>query len=250
MDTHARPRVASIGATSPIARELAMRFARDGAPIYLAARDEGEATRIARDIGIRAGSPAFAGLFEAEDYASHAETLDRATRELGGLDGIVVCFGTLGDETAARSDPSAAVAIINQNFTAAASILTLAAERFESRQSGFIIVFGSVAGDRARARNYVYGSAKGALALFTQGLRARLSRSPVHVMTVILGTVDTRMTWGRERTYLTVSPARAADAIYNAWRRKAEVVYVPVFWRFIMGGLKMLPERVFKRLRF
>jgi short-subunit dehydrogenase len=250
MDNYARLRVAILGATSPIARLLAMHFARDGAALYLAARDESEASRIARDIGVRTGAPAFSGPFEADDYQFHAEALDRAARELGGLDGIVVCFGTLGDESAALRDPAQAVAIINQNFTAAASILTLAADRFESQQSGFIIVIGSVAGDRGRARNYVYGSAKGALALFTQGLRARFARSPVHVMTVILGTVDTRMTWGREGTFLTVSPERAADSIYAAWRRKAEVVYVPFFWRFIMGGLKILPEKVFKKLRF
>jgi decaprenylphospho-beta-D-erythro-pentofuranosid-2-ulose 2-reductase len=190
------------------------------------------------------------GPFEATDYASHAPFVDTVARELYGLDGIVVCFGTLGDESVAQRDPAQALAVIEQNFTAAVSLLTLAANRFELQNSGFILILGSVAGDRARARNYVYGSAKGALALFAQGLRGRFARTPVRVMSAILGPVDTRMTWGRDGTFLAVSPQRAADAIYKSWRRKSEVVYVPFFWRFIMGGLKILPERLFKKLRF
>ncbi len=113
-----------------------------------------------------------------------------------------------------------------------------------------MIVIGSVAGDRGRAKNYVYGAAKGGLHTFTQGLRGRLTRAGVHVMTVKLGTVDTRMTWGREGTLLTVSPEKAANAIYAAYQRKAEVVYVPWFWRPIMGIVKLIPERFFKRTSF
>ncbi|HVA79878.1 MAG TPA: SDR family NAD(P)-dependent oxidoreductase, partial [Candidatus Binataceae bacterium] len=101
-----------------------------------------------------------------------------------------------------------------------------------------------------RARNYVYGAAKGGLHTFAQGLRGRMARAGVHVMTVKLGTVDTRMTWGREGTLLTVSPERAASAIYAAYQRKAEVVYVPWFWRPIMGVVKLIPERIFKRTSF
>jgi short-subunit dehydrogenase len=244
-------KVLILGATSPIARALALRFAQDGcSSLHLAARDTGAAERIAQDIGVRTGAKAYVGAFEALDYGSHTKVIDRAARELGGLDGIVVAFGTLGDETIAQREPANAVEVIEQNFTAAASLLTAVASRLESQQAGFIIVLGSVAGDRGRARNYVYGAAKGGLALFTQGLRGRFARSPIHVMTVILGTVDTRMTWGREGTVLTVAPERAADAIYRAWQRKAEVVYVPFYWRPIMGVLKAIPERFFKRLRF
>ena len=111
-------------------------------------------------------------------------------------------------------------------------------------------MIGSVAGDRGRKRNYVYGSAKGALALFVQGLRGRLAASGVHVMTVKLGTVDTRMTWGREGALLTIAPIKAADLIYAAYRKRAEVVYVPWFWRFIMGAVRLIPESRFKRLSF
>ena len=237
-----------LGATSPIARALALRFAVDGAQLFLAARDPNEVGRVASDLSVRSGVPALSGTFDAADFAAHDAFIRDAATKLGGLDGVVVCFGTLGDEDTAQIDPAAALATVHQNFTGAVSLLTIAARHLEQQRSGFIIVIGSVAGDRGRARNYVYGSAKGALALFTQGLRGRLAKAGVHVMTVKLGTVDTRMTWGREGTMLTVAPVQAADSIYEAWRSRAEVVYVPWFWRVIMGVVQLIPERRFKRL--
>jgi short-subunit dehydrogenase len=243
-------KVLILGATSPIARALALKFAYDGARLYLAARDAGEAQRVAEDVCFRAGVGTLSGTFDAVDFASHDEFIRHAANELGGLDGVVVCFGTLGDEEAAQTDPDAAIATIHQNFTGAVSLITLAARHLEQQRSGFIIVLGSVAGDRGRARNYVYGSAKGALAIFAQGLRGRLAKSNVHVMTVKLGTVDTRMTWGREGALLAIQPARAADSIYAAFRKRNEVVYVPWFWRVIMTVIRLIPERLFKRVKF
>jgi short-subunit dehydrogenase len=243
-------RVLILGATSPIARALALRFASDGARLYLAARDPDEARRVAEDVSARAGVPALSGTFDASDFASHDEFIRDAAGQLGGLDGVVVCFGTLGDEQAAQTDPGAALATLHQNFTGAVSLITLAARHLEQQRTGFIIVIGSVAGERGRKRNYVYGSAKGGLALFAQGLRGRLAESGVHVMTVKLGTVDTRMTWGREGALLTIAPTKAADVIYQAYRKGAEVVYVPWFWRLIMGAVRMIPESRFKRLSF
>jgi decaprenylphospho-beta-D-erythro-pentofuranosid-2-ulose 2-reductase len=244
------PRVLMLGATSPIARALALEYARGGASLYLAARDTAEAARIAQDLAVRTGAAVHAGPFEAADYAAHPELIARAAAAMGGLDGVALCFGALGDEPAAHHDAPAAIKIITDNYTGAVSILTIAADYFAAQQSGFIIVIGSVAGERGRSRNYIYGSAKGALALFAQGMRARFARTPIHVMTVILGTVDTRMTWGREGAFLTVAPERAAAMIHKAWRRRAEVAYVPFFWRFIMGVIKALPERIFKKLKF
>ena len=243
-------RVLILGATSPIARALALRFASEGAQLYLAARDADEARRVAEDVSARAGVTAISGTFDASDFGSHDEFVRGVASKLGGLDGVVLCFGTLGDEDAAHTDPGTALATINQNFSGAVSLLTLAARHLEQQGSGFVIIIGSVAGERGRARNYVYGSAKGALALFAQGLRGRLAASGVHVMTVKLGTVDTRMTWGREGALLTIAPTKAADLIYAAYRKRAEVVYVPWFWRFIMGAVRSIPESRFKRLNF
>lgn len=243
-------KVLILGATSPIARALALRFAMEGAELYLASRDTAETERVTDDIRVRTGVEASHGTFDASDFASHTGFVRSAIEELGGLDGAVVCFGTLGDDSVAQEDPSAALATVSQNFTGAVSLLTLIGQHLQSQGSGFVIVIGSVAGDRGRARNYVYGSAKGALALFAQGLRGRLAGSGVHVMTVKLGTVDTRITYGREGARLTVSPERAANAIFDAWKRNAEVVYVPWFWRVIMAVLKAVPEKQFKRVSF
>lgn len=243
-------KVLILGATSPIARALAIRFAITGASLYLAARDREEVDRIAKDIRLRSGASVTAGLFDAVDFASHQDVIIRAEQELGGLDGVVLCFGTLGDEARAQSDPEQAIATINQNYTGAVSILTIVAERLEEQHSGFILVLGSVAGERGRARNYVYGSAKGALHVFLQGLRGRMAKSGVRVTTVILGTVDTRMTWGRDGVAFTVPPQKAADLIFQAWMRKRDVVYIPWFWRPIMGVIKAIPERLFKRASF
>ena len=175
-------RVLMLGATSPIARALALHFARDGAQLYLAARNGDEARRIADDISVRAGVNALSGTFDAADFAGHDRFIGDVADGLGGLDGVVVCFGTLGDEDASQTEPDEALATLHQNFTGAVSLMTLAARHLEKQRSGFIIVIGSVAGDRGRARNYVYGSAKGALAIFAQGLRGRLAKSGVHVM--------------------------------------------------------------------
>ncbi|HUO05658.1 MAG TPA: SDR family oxidoreductase [Candidatus Binataceae bacterium] len=239
-----------LGATSPIARALALKFAGEGARIFMASRDATETARAAADVAVRSGVPALSGAFDAADFGAHDAFIRHAAHELGGLDGVIVCFGTLGDEEAAQEDPAEALATLHQNFTGAVSLITLAARHLEQQRSGFIIIIGSVAGDRGRAKNYVYGSAKGALAIFAQGLRGRLAKSGVHVMTVKLGTVDTRMTFGRDDAKLTVSPATAADSIYAAWRKHAEVVYVPWFWRIIMNGLRLIPERQFKRVSF
>jgi len=238
-----------LGATSPIARALAMRFAAGGSSVFLAARDRVEAERLAADIAIRTGAMAVAGVFEATELYFHATFFEKTMAALGGLDGVILCFGTLGDEAAAQTNPDEAVATVNQNFTGAVSLLTLAARHLEQQRSGFIIVIGSVAGERGRAKNYVYGSAKSALATFAQGLRARLARAGVQVMTVKLGTVDTRMTWSGD-SRLQVAPEAAADKIIAAWRRNAEVVYVPWFWRPIMAVVRMIPERIFKRATF
>ena len=243
-------RILILGATSPIARALAARFAReDGADLYLAARDTAEGERVAQDLSVRSGRAVCSGTFDAADYNSHPDFVRGVIEKMGGLDGIVVAFGTLGDETTAQSDPAEALKTIAANFTGAVSIMTLAAEHLKAQGHGFIIVLASVAGDRGRAKNYVYGSAKGALALFAGGMRGRLTKSGVHVMTVKLGFVDTRMTYGQE-SGLTASPEQAAKKIHAKWRRGAEVVYIPSFWRPIMAAIRMVPERFFKRLSF
>jgi len=128
-------RVLILGATSPIARALALRFAGDGARLYLAARNADEVRRVAEDVSVRAGVPALSGTFDASDFASHDEFIRRAAGALGGLDGVVLCFGTLGDEDVAQTDPAAALDTLHQNFTGAVSLITLAARHLEQQRA-------------------------------------------------------------------------------------------------------------------
>jgi short-subunit dehydrogenase len=237
-----------LGATSPICRKLALRFALEGAKLFLAARDLDEIERVAADIRVRSGAQVFAGTFDACDFSSHAGLISAATEKLGRLEGLVLGVGALGNERLAKREVSEAISVINANYSGAVSILTLAAAELESAKHGFIIVIGSVAGDRGRQGNYVYGSAKGGLALFAQGLRAKLAKSSVHVLTVKPGYVDTRMTWGRPGVFLCADPDKVAARIHRALGRRKDVIYVPSFWRPIMMVVRAIPERAFKRL--
>ncbi len=237
------------GATAAMGRKLAEAFARQGDALYLCARDTDELERIASDLRVRFEVPVQWGAFDATDFDEHAKLLDDATIALGGLDGVALVFGELGDTERAAREASYARWIVDCNYTGAVNLLTLVAQRFEDKGSGFIIGIGSVAGDRGRQSNYVYGSAKGAFHLFLQGLRNRLSSRGVHVLTVKPGFVDSPMTFGKEGLFLVASPEKVARAILRALKRRRNVIYVPWFWRWIMLIICCIPEFIFKRLK-
>jgi short-subunit dehydrogenase len=238
-----------VGATSSIARAIAVEFAQTGAALHLAARDASEIERIASDLGIRYQVPVSWSRFEACDYASHAAFFQAAVDRLEHLDGVVVSLGELGEQQEAQQDFEKAQRIIDSNYTGVVSILTHAANYLEQRKSGFIIGIASVAGDRGRPSNYVYGSAKGALSLFLQGLRARLAKSDVHVLTVKPGFVDTKMTFGKSGMFLVASPQQVAAAIVQALEKNRNITYVPWFWFGIMSIIRSIPESIFKKMK-
>jgi decaprenylphospho-beta-D-erythro-pentofuranosid-2-ulose 2-reductase len=239
-----------LGATSGIGRHIAAAFARRGHDLLVTGRDADEAGRLARDLELRHGVRAVPDVFDALDTASHPAFFRRmlATAD-GRLVGAVVAFGLLGEQEASEHDFEEARAVIDVNFTGAVSILTLVAGHLARRRDGFIVAISSVAGDRGRQSNYIYGSAKGALAIYLQGLRNRLHRSGVRVVTVKPGFVDTGMTYGLPGMFLLGDPARAGEAVARAVERGRDVVYVPWFWRWIMLVIRLTPERIFKRLR-
>jgi len=238
-----------VGATSSIARALASKMVHQGATLHLTARDVFEVERVARDIAIRYSSPVSWSAFEAEDYQSHIDLLEKVTYKLGRLDGVVVALGELGDQHKAQTDFDHAQRIIHSNYTGVVSVLTHVANHLEQQGHGFIIGLASVAGDRGRQSNYVYGSAKGALHLFLQGLRNRLSKSNVRVLTVKPGFVDTKMTFGKPGMFLVASPEQVAIAVMKALQKQKNIVYVPWFWFWIMLIIRSIPEPLFKRLK-
>lgn len=237
-----------LGATSSIARELANTFAAQGHHLFLASRDYSELGRITSDIQIRYNTHVDYAKFDAEDRASHPEFWQHVLEKMGKVDGVVYASGYL-EPAQLNTDFIKLEKIIAINFTGAVSILQLCGNYFAQNKTGFIIGLSSVAGDRARQSNNVYGTAKGALSLYLQGLRNQLAPYHVQVLTVKLGFVDTAMTYGMPGLFLVASPALIAKKIVRALDKKRNIIYLPFFWRYIMLIICNIPEKVFKRLK-
>lgn len=244
------PSVLVVGATSAIARNVAAAYARRGYALYVAGRSADETDRVASDLRLRHGGTVHAGTFEAADTDSHTDFLSRVVATVGGdLEGIVVAVGLLGEQRRAARDFAHAREIIDVNFVGAASLLTASANYLEARGCGFLVGISSVAGDRGRASNYVYGSAKAAASVFLAGLRHRLAPHGVRVCTVKPGFVDTAMTYGLPGTFLVADPVIVGERIVRGVEAGRGVIYVPAFWRWVMLAIRAIPERIFIRLR-
>jgi short-subunit dehydrogenase len=238
-----------LGASSAIARAFARVAAMDGADVILAGRDRDDLDKTAADVALRGGHRATVLDFDALDYAGHAAFVQRARAEAGsGTLNIFLAFGTMPSQAEIDLDPKLAFRTIESNYIGAVSVLQAAAPVLEAQKRGMVVVLGSVAGDRGRIKNYVYGSAKAGLSAYLQGLRARLFRSGVSVTTVKPGFVDTAMTFGLPGMFLVASPHSVARACLAAARRGREEIYVPFFWWGIMTIIRNIPERIFKRL--
>jgi decaprenylphospho-beta-D-erythro-pentofuranosid-2-ulose 2-reductase len=238
-----------LGASSPIARAVARRIAERGHAILLAGRDLDDLRMTAADLGLRGAARVEVLPFDAADLESHAGFAARcAELAAGGPLAVLVAFALMPEQDDIDADPSLVRRTIDATFTGAASVLHHLTPQLE--RGGRVVVLGSVAGDRGRPRNYVYGAAKAGLHVYLQGLRARLHRRGVPVTTVKLGFVDTAMTFGRPGTFLVASPEATAAAILRHAERGADVCYVPGFWRVVMLAIRLVPERLFKRLDF
>jgi len=237
-----------LGATSRIAQSLAHRYAENGQSIFVAARDADEAAAVAADVRVRTQGVCASGRFDATDFDGHAAFLESVIASVGPIEVAVLAFGDMGDQKASEADFEAAHQVIDVNYTAAVSICERLAAHMSARAGGSIVGIASVAGDRGRQSNYIYGSAKGAFGLYLQGLRNRLFKAGVHVMTVKLGFVDTRMTFGLQTGIPVASPEAVSRAIFEAQRAREDVFYYPRLWRGIMGVIKAIPEAAFKRL--
>jgi short-subunit dehydrogenase len=242
-------KVLLLGATSAIAQATARLMAADGDRLFLVGRDGDRLAVVARDLQLRGAERVDSFTVDLNQLDAHEAIVTRAAAALEGLDTAIVAHGELGDQAEAAADYAVADRILRTNFLSAASLLTRLANEFETAGGGTLVGISSVAGDRARQSNYVYGSAKGALSLFLQGLRNRLHARGVRVITVKPGFVDTPMTEHLDRGALFVSPEVVARGIRRAIERGRDVVYLPWFWRPIMLVIRLIPESLFKRLR-
>lgn len=237
-----------IGATSSIAEACAKRFAAQGHSLFLLARNTERLESLAQDLRVRGAKTVYCAAFEANALDSHQALLEQVKTELNGLDRVLIAHGTLSDQQACEQSVELTLQQLQTNALSVIALLTVLAGHFEAQRHGCIAVIGSVAGDRGRQSNYIYGTAKGALSIFLQGLRNRLQKSDVQVLTIKPGFVDTPMTASFPKGPLWASPEKVALDIDKAIEKKKDVLYTPGFWTLIMFVIRSVPETLFKRL--
>lgn len=236
-----------LGARSDIAQAAAYEFARAGFDIILAARNSATLEPSRSDLEIRHSVKAYTAEFDAADHLSHQKFYS----ELPAVpDAVLYAVGYLGEQKKAETEWAETERIINANYVGAVSILSVIANDLEQRKEGTIIGISSVAGERGRQSNYVYGSAKAGFTAFLGGLRHRLVTSNVHVVTVKPGFVETKMTAGMDLPKrLTARPSDLGAAIFKAFRKKKHTVYFLPAWRWIMLAVRNVPESIFVKTK-
>lgn len=237
-----------IGATSAIAHATARLYAAEGYRCHLVARNADKLTRVAEDLKARGAPEVTTGSFDALDSATFAPAIDDAQKALGDIGIALIAHGSLPDQKACETDLEAAQQALTVNHTSAVLLITRIAALMEAQGRGSIAAISSVAGDRGRPSNYVYGSAKAGLNTFLEGMRIRLMDKGVHVLTVKPGFVDTPMTRDLQKGLLWAQPDAIARRIRNGIRKSRMVVYAPAFWRYILAVICLLPRRLLLRL--
>ena len=237
-----------IGASSAIAEATARLLAARGSALYLVARNRNRLEAIAADIKIRGASYVAYETLDVNDFGAHESMLERADRALGEVNTVLIAHGTLSNQPACEQSIELTMSELTTNSLSVVALATRIGARFAQKRTGTLVVISSVAGDRGRQSNYVYGSAKALVTAFLSGLRQRLHKFGVTVITVKPGFVDTPMTAALPKGPLWATPDAVARGIVDAIDRKKDVVYLPFFWRPVMFAVKMVPERIFKRL--
>lgn len=237
-----------IGATSAIAKSAARLWAQEGSSLYLVARDQERLESISNDLKVRGASSVFICDMDANDYRSHKAMLVDVSEKFGVIDILLIAHGSLPDQLACQSSVDMTIHEINNNALSVIALLTLVANIFEKQKKGTIAVISSIAGDRGRKSNYVYGSAKALVTAFMSGLRQRLHSSGVSVLTIKPGFVDTPMTAAFKKNFLWAQPQYVAIKILDAIENRADVIYVPRFWLLVMMLIKNIPEVLFKKI--
>ena len=236
-----------VGATSSMAKALTRDLAERGAGLILAGRDMDDLAASASDAIGRGAAFAEAMAIDMRSPESFGPIYDRMGREDGSLNAAVF-VGSMPSQSDIDQDLSLVDGVIADSHTGPARFLQGLAPMLEDRGSGTIVGVGSVAGDRGRIGNYVYGSAKAGFATYLSGLRNRLTRAGGHVVTVKPGFVDTAMTWGIEGMFLVASPDKVAADIMRAVTKRRNTIYTPFFWRYIMLIIQHIPEFIFKKM--
>lgn len=241
-------RILVLGATSAIATAVCRELIGPETHFFLVARSASKLDAVRNDLLTRGAATVSTRAIDLNEVNAHAHLLSEAAAELGAIDLALLAHGILGDQDRAQNEYSSAYAILHTNFISASSLVTWLANYFENARTGTLAVISSVAGDRGRKSNYVYGASKGALNIFLDGVRNRIDRSGAHVLTIRPGFVSTPMTSHLPQGPLFASPSKVAKGIVHAIVVRKDVIYVPGFWRPIMFVIRSVPEFVFKKL--
>lgn len=241
-----------IGATSAIAHATAKQFAiSNHSSFLLTVRNPDKLVHNKNELAQLGANSVSVITFDATDFESHTTLITEANRHFPeGVDYILIAYGELPDQDSLSHDSHATVTSFRLNATSTISLLTAFSHFLEKQGHGTLAVISSVSGDRGRPGNYTYGAAKGAVSLFAQGLRSRLTDKNIQVVTIKPGFVDTPMTAELPKSRLFADPDKVGKKIYSAMIKGKDVVYIPSFWRGIMAVIKLIPERIFKRLDF
>jgi short-subunit dehydrogenase len=239
-----------IGATSEIVRAVALELARSGGRLVIAGRDAEELAVVAEDLRLRTTATVTVIPLDVTAHETHAAFLEACVAALGAIDGVVVGQGFMADQQLAARNWSLARQMIDVNYVSAVSLINLFADHLATQGHGYICGISSVAGDRGRQSNYLYGSTKAAFSTYLAGLRNRLYPTGVDVITVKPGFVDTSMTWGSvdPRSPVVATPQRVAKDIARAIRWRKNTVYTPWYWSCMMLAIRLIPEPIFKKL--
>ena len=237
-----------LGATSAIAEQVARLYALPENDLLLVARNLDGLTEIANDLNARGARQVESLQFDFSELDNIDAICSEVANRMKVIDILFVAYGTLPNQQACMVNNNLAIAEIKLNYLSVVSVLTNLSGVMAEQGSGTIAVISSVAGDRGRKSNYIYGSAKGGLSIYLQGLRNELSSKGVNVLTIKPGFVDTPMTVDFRKGLLWVKPQKIARDIYKAINAKKDIIYTPWFWRWIMWIIKLIPERIFKRM--
>ena len=241
-------KVIVLGALSAVAEQTARLYAAEGAALMLVGRDPERLGGVAADLMVRGAARAEVAALDLAAEAGEAR-FQALVQALGGVDHVILAYGVLSG-TEVETDLDAARALLEVDFTSAALWALAAAKQFESQRSGALVAIGSVAGDRGRASNYVYGAAKAGLAVLMQGLAHRLSRCGARAVVVKPGFIDTPMTTHIPKSApLWAKPEGVARIVRRAADKGGPVVYAPGFWRFILLIIRALPSPVMHRTK-
>lgn len=238
-----------IGATSAVARACARELAQQGADLTLVGRDQDDLEATASDARLRGAGIARALHCDVGDPQARQTLLDQAGLNDERLN-VLVAVGLMPEQDAMDTDPALLARMVDATYTGPMALLQGLTPIFERQAGGQVVVIGSVAGDRGRRKNYLYGSAKAGLATYAEGLRARLFSCGATVTVVKPGFIDTAMTWGLPGLFLVSSPQSCAQAILRASQKGRPVLYHPGFWRLIMLIIRHIPATIMKRLKF